>query len=322
MLGTKLIPVNWDSKWNNLEPFEIHTSGSTGIPKPHLLDPKLIRWSAEQTRKHYIRSKNAHQLIALPIEKVGGFMQWARAKTWNAPFDIVKPSTNPLLEYEGLATISSLTPMQIEGILSNPKSYKKLGQFESILIGGAPISGEIEERLLHEFPGIYWVHTFGMTETYSHFAGRPLGNQLYTVIDHTEIDQTEVGLRVKNPCTQNKWIQTHDIVKILEANCFIWEGRSDFTINSGGVKIQLETVEREIAAHTNWPFSEFFCWWEADKILGQKLVLFIKDSLILPSDWHFLSRFYQPKSIYRLKQLLYTKTGKIARKESANQPSF
>lgn len=322
MPGTEIIPAEWDLKWDNFESFEIHTSGSTGAPKPYLLAPELIRWSANQTRKHFIRSKNTHQLIALPIEKVGGFMQWARAKTWGTPFDLIKPTSNPLLDYQGLATISSFTPMQIEGILGHPISYDKLKQFNSILIGGAPISGEIEERLLQEFPNIYWVHTFGMTETYSHFAGRPLGNQRYSVIDETEIYQNEVGLCVKNPCTSNEWMQTHDKVEILEDRSFIWEGRTDFTINSGGIKIQLETVEREIAAQTNWSFSEFFCWWENDSILGQKLVLFTKDSLTLPVEWQFSSRFYHPKSIYRLKMFIYTKTGKISRKESASQVSI
>lgn len=322
MPGTEIIPVEWDVKWDNFESFEIHTSGSTGVPKPHRLDAQLIRWSANQTRKHFIRSQNTHQLIALPIEKVGGFMQWARAKTWGSPFDIIKPTSNPLLDYEGNATISSFTPMQIEGILNNPISYNKLKQFDSILIGGAPVSGEMEERLLQEFPEIFWVHTFGMTETYSHFAGRPLGNQRYTLVDDTEIDQNDMGLLVKNPCTNNKWMQTHDRVNILEDRSFIWEGRTDFTINSGGIKIQLETVEREIAAQTNWSLSDFFCWWENDSILGQKLVLYIKDSLILPVEWQLSSRFYQPKSIYPLKSFVYTKTGKISRKESAFQSSF
>jgi len=318
MPGIQLIPDEWTSKWEQNQPFEIHTSGSTGKPKPHTLWPQLIRWSAEQTRKHFIKSSSLHQLLALPIEKVGGFMQWARAQTWQSPIDVIAPSANPLLNYTGAAKITSLTPMQIEGILSHPESRKKLLDFECVLIGGAPISGETEERLLLEFPHIHWVHTFGMTETYSHFAGRVLGQIEYNTVDDTEMLVNEIGLQVKNPCTQSQWMQTHDLVKITAPNRFTWIGRSDFTINSGGIKIQLETVEREIQEQTQWPASAFFCWWESDSILGQKLVLFVKKGLIIPEDWHFSSRYYEPKHVYTLNELVYTPTGKISRAESAH----
>lgn len=317
MSETQPIPDDWTSKWTDNQPFEIHSSGSTGSPKPHTLRPQYIRWSAEQTRKHFIRSSSLHQLLALPLDKVGGFMQWARAQTWQSPIDITAPSANPLLSYTGGAKITSLTPMQIEGILNHPESRKKLLNFESILIGGAPISGETEERLLLEFSHIHWVHTFGMTETYSHFAGRVLGQKEYSTVDDTDLLTNEIGLQVKNPCTEHQWMQTHDLVQIKAPNRFVWIGRSDFTINSGGIKIQLETVEREIQAQTQWPASAFFCWWESDSILGQKLVLFVKKDLPIPKDWQFSSRYFQPKQIYTLHEIIYTATGKISRAESA-----
>jgi O-succinylbenzoic acid--CoA ligase len=318
MPGTQPIPDDWTKKWADNQPFEIQTSGSTGDPKPFALLPHLIKWSAEQTRKHFIQSNSLHQLLAIPIEKVGGFMQWARAKTWNTPIDIVKPSANPLLSYSGSAKITSLTPMQIEGILSHPESRKKLLDFESILIGGAPISGEIEERLVRDYPHIHWVHTFGMTETYSHFAGRILGQSTYALIDETEISQNEIGLCLKNPCTENRWMQTHDLVEITASNRFVWTGRSDFTINSGGVKIQLETVELEIQKLTGWSMHDFFCWGEPDAVLGQRLVLYAKMGLHLSDDLQFSSRYYRPKHVYTLDSMVYTATGKISRAESAS----
>ena len=60
-----------------------------------------------------------------------------------------------------------------------------------------------------------------------------------------------------------------------------------------------------------------FCWWEADSILGQKLVLFVKNDLPIPEDWQFSSRYYQPKQVYTFEELVYTTTGKISRAESA-----
>ena len=313
MPETQPIPDDWTSKWAHNQPFEIHSSGSTGSPKPHILWPQLIRWSAEQTRKYFIQSSSLHQLLALPIEKVGGFMQWARAQTWQSPIDIIAPSANPLLSYTGAAKITSLTPMQIEGILSHPESRKKLLDFESILIGGAPISGEIEERLVRDYPHIHWVHTFGMTETYSHFAGRVLGQKEYSTVDDTEILVNEIGLQVKNPCTENQWMQTHDLVEITASNCFVWTGRSDFTINSGGIKIQLETVESEIQKLTGWSPRDFFCWGEPDAVLGQRLVLYAKMGLHLSDDLQFSSRYYRPKHVYHLSDFIYSNSDKIVR---------
>lgn len=313
MPETQPIPDDWTSKWAHNQPFEIQSSGSTGSPKPHILWPQLIRWSAEQTRKHFIQSNSLHQLLALPIEKVGGFMQWARAQTWQSPIDIIAPSANPLLSYTGAAKITSLTPMQIEGILSHPESRKKLLDFESILIGGAPISGEIEERLVRDYPHIHWVHTFGMTETYSHFAGRVLGQKEYSTVDDTEILVNEIGLCLKNPCTENQWIQTHDLVNIKAPNRFIWIGRSDFTINSGGIKIQLETVESEIQKLTGWSPRDFFCWGEPDSVLGQRLVLYAKMGLHLSDDLQFSSRYYRPKHVYHLSDFIYSNSDKIVR---------
>ena len=317
MLGAELIPTDWIQKWKNNECFALQSSGSTGDPKTFYFEPSLMRWSAEQTRKHFIKGHSLQQLIALPLDKTGGFMQWARAQTWGTPFDVISPCSNPLLAYTGTAKLSSFTPMQIEHILSHEVSRKKLQQFENVLIGGGPISGELEVRLLQEFPNIHWVHTFGMTETYSHFAGRTLGEALYQLIDDTEIDAQDTGLRLRNPCTQNEWLQTHDIVEIESSSMFKWIGRSDFTINSGGIKIQLERVEAEIQGLTGWLAEDFFCWYEEDPIMGQKLVLYTKNGLQLPSNLQFSSRYYQPKAVYQRSSFLYTSTGKILREKTA-----
>ncbi len=318
MLGNPEINADWNHKWNTNLPFEIYTSGSTGTPKPHQLWPQLLKWSAEQTRKHFIKSDNLHQLISLPIDKAGGFMQWARAKTWNSEFDLCAPSSNPLLEYSGKAKVSSFTPMQLEGILSNPISKEKLKEFKSILIGGAPISVKMEAQLLKEYPNIYWVHTFGMTETYSHFAGRTLGENEYRLIDDTRIDDSPLGMRIKNPCTHDQWVQTFDRISVLSENRFTWIGRTDFTINSGGIKIQLETVEQEIHEQTNWPLSDFFCWYENDAVLGQKLVLFIKSNLGQVPALHFSSKYFQPKHVHIKESFVYSTSGKILRAESSS----
>lgn len=305
-----------DIKWDSNSVIQISTSGSTGNPKKINFEKSLMQWSAEQTLKYCIKSKNLKQLIALPIDKAGGLMQWARAKTWDAEFDIIEPSSNPLLEYNGNATIISLTPMQLTLILNSQKSRQVLNQFETILIGGGELTKEIEIQAMEVSPKTKWIHTFGMTETYSHFAYREFGDDLFKLIDQTEICMSESGLMIKNPCTKMQWLQTNDIVNIIDHNSFQWEGRIDFTINSGGIKIQLETIERMIHAELNWTVNSFFCWWKSDKILGQKLIVCSISENQIPQNWSFLPQYHEPKEIIIIPKIILSSTGKVLRQQS------
>jgi o-succinylbenzoate---CoA ligase len=304
--------------WENDQiQFELTTSGSTGEPKKIILEKDKLVWSANNTKEAFLkRTINKYQLCCLPVSKVGGFMQLVRSAVWHSPVDVVEASANPLLEYRGAAQIASFTPMQLWHILNHEISREVLHQFHTVLIGGGTISPEIEKTLLNNYPDTRWFHTFGMTETYSHFAGRELGKNVYEVLPDTEITQNEVGaLKVRNFITDNEWVQTNDIVELIDEKQFIWLGRTDFTINSGGLKIQLETVESEIQKQTNWPSDAFFCWHMPDQILGQKLVLVTTEKNV-PQKWNFSNDYYKPKEIFVIDQLIYTENSKINRAKS------
>ncbi len=265
--------------------FLIFTSGSTGQPKPFTLNRELLIWSAQQTLKYFI-SKPDKQLICLPLNKVGGFMQVIRAAVWNQPFYCIPPSSNPLLNTNIPVdcVISSFTPHQLFHILQNSDSRLRLQQFKYVLIGGGELSPEMENQLLHEFPQIQFVHTFGMTETYSHFAGRFLGDDWYRVTDNIQIAINHSNcLQLCSPLTQNQWLNTNDVIEIHpNSKQFKWLGRSDFTINSGGIKIQLESVEKQLHLQLGWLMNDFFCWGLSHDSLGQELTLFIhRDSSII-----------------------------------------
>lgn len=339
--------------------FSITTSGSTGQPKPFLLQRSSLIWSAQQTLKHFITSPGK-QLICLPLTKVGGFMQVVRAMVWNQPFYQVTPSSNPLMDLNlpQDCTIASFTPHQLYHILQLPESRNRLKQFKSVLIGGGEVSDALEKELIAEFPEIQFIHTFGMTETYSHFAGRKLGEEWYQLTDHIEIKINELGcLMIISPLASDTWMTTQDIVEIHpNGKQFRWLGRSDFTINSGGVKIQLETVEKYIRRQLNWNETDFFCWGMSHESLGQELTLFIKktmgiqnnpmefqnnpkeihtksaDSLTTktPNSTHLLKQglidtlsqmhwqnpYERPRRIEFVDEILMTETQKIKRKES------
>lgn len=347
-------------RWNaGQTTFEITTSGSTGNPKIFQLEKDSLIWSAHQTLKHFISIPDK-QLICLPLNKVGGFMQIIRSLVWNQPFFIVEPSSNPLLNEDIPldCKIASFTPHQLFHILNKDSSRRKLAQFRNILIGGGEIPQEIEEQLIREFPGIQFIHTFGMTETYSHFAGRLLGDLWYHLTDNTRIQTNEIGcLEVCSELTNQQWLTTNDIVKVdTQQQRFQWIGRADFTVNSGGVKIQIESVENQISKYLGIPTSDFFCWGMPHESLGQELTFFIQDSsnyfqdlaekikhinpnseelpvkLVAPTGkcireelseilrsipWE--NAFEKPKRIELIRQIVLTETQKINRAETVNR---
>lgn len=317
MPGTIELMKSYEEKWEHRSHFEISTSGSTGKPKPWLYKRDLLEWSALQTKKYFVPATVKKQLIALPLDKAGGFFQWVRSKVWNMPFDWVEPSANPLLEYKGDAQLMSLTPMQIRAVLEHELSREKLSQFHAVLIGGAPIDPGLEATLTKEFSHISWTHTFGMTETYSHFAGRALGQEYYRCIDDTEIRINAKGqLEINNPITQG-WLTTQDIVHIEEDQTFKWFGRSDFVINSGGIKIQLETIEQALRLAHDLQEDDFFCWWQPDSALGQALIACVKTGVPIPIKWKVSNPYFQPKATFQFETLITTKTGKINRRATS-----
>ena len=306
------------------ETFTLYTSGSTGEPKPQVLQRDLLIWSAEQTRKHFVKSLSLKQLIALPLSKAGGFMQWIRSKVWNSEIEIIEPSSNPMLSYRGDARVVSLTPHQIFHVLEDSESIARLSQFETILIGGAPLSAALENRVLKLLSSVHVVHTFGMTETYSHFAGRTLGESHYRCIDQTAIRIDENSqLEISNPTTHFQWLNTRDRVEISGENTFVWMGRTDFTINSGGLKIQIEDVEAQICEQFQLPENTFFCWFEEDEALGQKLIMLLKSNALSSNEVRNLElqlkeklNLQSPKKVYLIDQLIFTESGKIDRRGS------
>ena len=77
----------------------------------------------------------------------------------------------------------------------------------------------------------------------------------YTPFDNVRIRLSEEGtliIHAPNVCAEE--LITNDIAEINEEGKFRILGRKDNTINSGGVKIQIEQVEATLKAHLDIPF--------------------------------------------------------------------
>ena len=172
-----------------------------------------------------------------------------------------------------------------------------------------------------------------MTETVSHIALRkpngPDKSEYYEALPGVEIGQDRRGcLMVNSTVTNNEWLTTKDLVEIKTGSRFVWLGRVDHVINSGGVKVQAEKVERVVAEalfemnqETN-SNQEFFVGPLPDKTYGQVVVVVLEDVNPIQIDEKRLrcllsknlTKYEIPKSIYFLKSFIRTSTGKVDRK--------
>jgi O-succinylbenzoic acid--CoA ligase len=131
-------------------------------------------------------------------------------------------------------------------------------------------------------------------------------------------------LTISSPITEGITLITNDIIEFQADGGFIWLGRYDNVINSGGIKIQLEETEekiKDIMGKMGYPLP-IMAGALSDEKLGQKLVLVVEtnnpDKFLLEGFQSKLNeempRHKAPKQIYFTASLQYTHTGKIDRK--------
>lgn len=305
--------------YNGSQFFTLHTSGSTGIPRPIKLKRKLLEWSAQSTYKALNLSEQERLLCCIPVKKTGGFMQLIRALYFGWNIHFVQPSLQPLanLETENYS-FTSLTATQVQYILS--KNKLALEKIDKVLIGGSQVSNNLTKDLT-DLSNSYW-ETYGMTETASHIGLKKIGN------DRHFTPQTGVDLSLKNDCLKinipevSISIETNDIASILDDGTFSIHGRADDVINSGGLKIHPLEIESKIDVLLREKNLQvpFYVSSILDEELGQRLVLIIQstskkntDELLLHLK-NNLPKNKAPKSIHLVKNIPMTTTNKIIRK--------
>lgn len=293
---------------NGQKTFTFQTSGSTGKPKEITHQKAKLAYSAEQTLNHLkLLETEGKALLCIPPQFIGGSMVIVRTLCSRLQLEYIHPEN--LLGIEDTYELVSLVPLQIKKILENkPELFQK---FNSVLIGGAPLDYETEKQLLSLKISTRFFATFGMTETASHIALRPIGSDYFQVIGDTQIELSQENtLRLKGTLSDNQWLETNDIVELTDKG-FKWLGRKDHVINSGGFKVSPEKVEKVLAATLH---SNFIVTGIPDAALGEKVVLIIEgESTDYEPTSRELHKFERPKEVYFLKKLIYTPTGKINR---------
>ena len=307
-------------QWNNNDEWiEVSTSGSTGKPKKIKLKKTNIKASAKATIKHFNLQANQNILLTMSTDFIAGKMMVVRAIEGQLNLIVASVQSNPLLtKLPCKIDFSAFVPMQVSAILSNPLSKQNYESITKVIIGGAPIAYQLEQELQGLKNKTY--ATFGMTETISHIATRNLKNKdkYYNALPNVKFSQTKrQQLVIDAPYLLNQPLVTNDVVQLINAQQFIWKGRLDNVINSGGVKLYPENIEKKIEKF--FPNNRFYVTSKSDKILGQKLILKIETNQIFYTQKiklslkQVLSPYEIPKEIILVKQFKETKTGKVIR---------
>ena len=108
---------------------------------------------------------------------------------------------------------------------------------------------------------------------------------------------------------------TNDVVELISDSEFQLLGRYDNVINTGGVKVFPEQIEKKL----NMVIKErFFIASQPDEVLGQKVILVIESSQnnLNTNFYNYLEKFEKPKEIYTIAKFLETSSGKIQRQKT------
>jgi O-succinylbenzoic acid--CoA ligase len=308
--------------------FELKTSGSTGKPKTAIITRDQMITSAEMTISFFNLRRGRKALLCLNPNYIAGIMMIVRSIIGELKLYVLSPSSNPLI-HENLDyqfSLTALVPYQVAEIMKDPGSIANFLKIDNVLIGGADIPEDHVIKIQSYKNCVY--QTFAMTETVSHIALKRLSGRnpsdVYEAFEEIEIGSDDRGcLTVKGAVTGNKKIITNDLIELVDDNKFRWKGRFDEVINTGGIKININSLEVKIGhIFTSHKIkNNFFISSGEDLRLGEKIILVIetekalidkKDILrLLKND---LLRYEVPKEIYTVEQFVLTETGKINRK--------
>lgn len=215
---------------------------------------------------------------------------------------------------------AAMVPMQVWNSLQVPEERARLTAIRHLIIGGGAIDDALA-RELKDFPNVVW-STYGMTETLSHIALRrlsgPDATDWYTPFEGVSLSLSDDGcLVIDAPEVCAGRLVTNDLAELRPDGRFRILGRRDNVVCSGGIKIQMEEVERLLRPHLSVPF----CVTKVpDPQLGEALVLLAEGGQQPPLATiceQALPRRWKPRHIVLTARLPLTATGKIARAEAA-----
>ncbi len=300
---------------------ENQTSGSTGEPKKIQIRKKYMKASAQMSGAYFKFSEGKKIMLSLSIDTIGGKMIVVRAMEFNMTLIVSDILKNPTKLLNESIYFIALVPYQLQAILE--ETPYKINQIQHVLLGGAPVSESLTKQIQTLQPNFY--ESFGMTETMSHVAIKnlKLRTNIFEALGQTYFTQENESLVITAPELGINKLQTNDQVKLIDDTHFVWLGRNDFAINSGGKKFHPELLERKLENCFSY---RFFIHKELDDKLGERIIILVENrpSMTLNDQIQQiisskLEKYEIPKQIYFVFPFKETISGKINRLETYNR---
>lgn len=305
-------------KWFDASPVIIvHTSGSTGTPKELVVRKDRMMQSARLTCEFLNLQAGDTALLCMNLRYIGAMMVVVRSLVAGLNLIVRPASGHPLSDIEEPLRFAAMVPLQVYNTLRVPEEKERLEQTDILIIGGGAVDDSLEAEMSALPTAIY--STYGMTETLSHIALRRLNGDTaskhYYPFPTVELSlSAESTLVIKAPLICGEVLQTNDIACLYPDGSFTIAGRKDNVINSGGIKIQAEEMEKRLRPFIPVPFVVTSV---PDPRLGQALTLLIAgqvDVRELESKLQtVLDAYHRPRHIFMTESIPQTENGKTDR---------
>lgn len=307
LLFLKSLIASWFATNNYLE---VKTSGSTGNPKKIKIPKVDFIESCLLTKKTFDLNEKSRVINCLPVDYIAGKMMFIRALVLGLDIYTFPIKSKPINNIKNNYDLIAMTPLQLAN------SINKIERIKNVIVGGGPVQNDLKRKILSLKNRIF--ETYGMTESLTHVAIKNLTNneKNFHALEGITFAKKSGCLLVNTPHLSIKKIQTNDEINLLSKTEFSWLGRKDFIINSGGVKINPEELEKKLneSYDQNFIISSI-----ADEKLGQKLVIVFEKKI--PPDWikslEKFEKIIRPKKVFCLNKFLYV-NGKTDRKYVKN----
>src|SRR4051812_36271264 len=288
----------------------IHTSGTTGRPKPVELTYGNFHASAVANAQNLGVQPDDRWLCCMPLFHVGGLSILTRSAI-NRTEAVIHDGFDVEKVMKALAeeriTLVSLVATQLRRL--RDAGLREAPALRAILVGGGPVPADLLEMELPVIP------TYGMTETCSQvWTGKPLPG--------AEIANGPEGeLLVKGPMVAPKaiaddgWLHTGDRGHIDEQGNLTIEGRIADTIITGGENVAAAEVEEALLSHP--AISDAAVVGRPDPEWGQAVTAFVvghadPDELRVHARAR-LAGYKVPKQIHLIDEIPRNAAGKILR---------
>ncbi len=339
--GRQLVQEHHDAPWarkvldalqeivgdgDTIRSMVLHTSGTTGTPKPIALSAADLIASAELTASVFDLQRGDRVLMCLPANHIAGRMMLVRAIHSGLDLHFTDPAGGVLqqLAADDRFSFSAMIPLQLHrALLQDPRKVDQ--HFTRILLGGGPVDLALVQLLKGRSIKVF--QGYGSTETVTHVALRQLDpdrpeplKEPYKAVGEVRFSNDPEGrLVVHTPHLSTIVHHTNDIVEVLDPVRFIWKGRWDNVVLSGGKKYHPEIMEARTSGSITEP--HYFTG-EKDPLLGEALVLVVESNepssrlfeRLRPLLEELFHQHEVPKRLIALPRLPRTGSGKLIRR--------